>query len=84
MSATRKSLCDWLTAKNLRFIDPQANFMMIDIGRESTTVAPKMLERGVAVGRRFPALSKMMRVTIGTDQEMAKFREVFWEVMQSA
>jgi histidinol-phosphate/aromatic aminotransferase/cobyric acid decarboxylase-like protein len=34
----------------------------------------------VAVGRPFPPLDKMLRVTIGTDPEMKKFREAFWEV----
>ncbi len=83
MAKTRTELCDWLASKNLRFIPPHANFIMIDVGRESQEVAGKMLQRGVAVGRRFPAMSNMMRVTIGSDREMQKFREVLQDVLQA-
>jgi hypothetical protein len=33
------------------------------------------------VGRTFPSVPTMMRVTIGTDSDMAKFRKVLSEVM---
>jgi hypothetical protein len=36
-----------------------------------------MARGGVAVGRPFPPLNEMLRVSIGTDQDMAKFRDVF-------
>jgi histidinol-phosphate/aromatic aminotransferase/cobyric acid decarboxylase-like protein len=42
-----------------------------------------MLAKGVAIGRPFPPLNTMIRVSIGTDAEMAKFRGVFAEVMAS-
>jgi histidinol-phosphate/aromatic aminotransferase/cobyric acid decarboxylase-like protein len=37
---------------------------------------------GVAVGRPFPPLDNMLRVTIGTGPEMQKFQDVFWRVYQ--
>lgn len=77
---TRVELCGWLKQKGLKYIDPQANFMMIDVGRDVRQMGSAMAQRGVAVGRPFPPLDHMLRVTIGTDQEMAKFREVFWNV----
>jgi histidinol-phosphate aminotransferase len=39
-----------------------------------------MAQRGVAVGRPFPPLDHMLRVSIGTDADMARFREVFLSV----
>ena len=39
---------------------------------------------GVAVGRPFPPLDNMLRVTIGTEPEMQKFRDVFWKVYQAS
>jgi histidinol-phosphate/aromatic aminotransferase/cobyric acid decarboxylase-like protein len=42
-----------------------------------------MLDRGVAVGRPFPPLNQMLRVTLGTDADMAKFREVFPQVVKA-
>jgi histidinol-phosphate/aromatic aminotransferase/cobyric acid decarboxylase-like protein len=44
----------------------------------------KMFAKGIAVGRPFPALDKMMRVTIGTDEEMVKFRQALVEVLDAA
>jgi histidinol-phosphate/aromatic aminotransferase/cobyric acid decarboxylase-like protein len=34
----------------------------------------------VAVGRPFPPLDKLLRVTIGTAEDMAKFQRAFAEV----
>jgi histidinol-phosphate aminotransferase len=77
---TRSELCSWLRQKSVRFIEPQANFMMIDIGRDPREFGAEMARRGVAVGRPFPPLNQMLRVSIGTDADMARFREVFWSV----
>jgi len=80
LAHTRRELCSWLRQKNLGYIEPQANFLMIDIGRDTRDFARQMAGHGVAVGRPFPPLNHMLRVTIGTDAEMAKFRDAFWKV----
>jgi histidinol-phosphate/aromatic aminotransferase/cobyric acid decarboxylase-like protein len=80
---TRNELCAWMTEKKIKFIPPQANFVMIETGREAKDVQAEMLEKGVAIGRPFPPLTKMIRASIGTDAEMAKFRKVFTEVVAS-
>ena len=54
---------------------------MIETGRDAKQMQAAMLAKGVAIGRPFPALNHMIRVSIGTDAEMAKFRKVFTEVM---
>jgi len=56
--------------------------MMIDVGRSAREFITTMPRLGVAVGRPFPPLENMLRVTIGSDQDMAKFRDVFWKVYQ--
>jgi histidinol-phosphate aminotransferase len=81
MAHTRNELCTWLKQKKLNYIESQANFMMIDTKRDIRDLAPAMLAKGVAVGRPFPPYDKMMRITIGTDAEMAKFRTAFSEVL---
>lgn len=81
LAKIRASLCDWLRERNVKYLDPHANFVMIDVGREVTSVLPEMYRRGVAPGRPFPPLTNMMRVTIGTEAEMEKFKSVFAEVM---
>jgi histidinol-phosphate aminotransferase len=61
-------------------IPSQANFMMIDLRRESKTVIASLGERNIQVGRFFRSLPNFVRVTIGTRPQMetflAKFREV--------
>jgi len=80
LAHTRRELCSWLTERQVKFIPPHANFMMVDCGRNAREFISKMPKLGVAPGRPFPPLDNMLRVTIGTDTEMAKFREVFWKV----
>jgi histidinol-phosphate aminotransferase len=80
---TRNELCAWLSEKKFEFIPPQANFMMIETGRDASKMQATMLAKGVAIGRPFPPLNTMIRVSIGTDAEMVKFRSVFTEVMAS-
>lgn len=77
----REDLCAWLRDRKVRYLDPQANFMMIDVRRDVRDVGREMLAKGVAVGRPFPPLDTMLRVSIGNEADMAKFRKVFPEVV---
>ena len=79
----RTDLCSWLDAGHYKFIPPHSNFLMIDVKRDVRGVIAEMQERGVAVGRPFPPLNQMLRVTIGTDADMAKFKEVFPQVVKA-
>jgi histidinol-phosphate aminotransferase len=78
---TRSELCSWLSSQGIRFIPPQANFLMIETGHPAAEMQARMLAKGVAIGRPFPALDTMIRVSIGTDAEMMKFRRVLSETM---
>jgi histidinol-phosphate aminotransferase len=78
---TRTELCSWLETKGIRYIKPQANFVMIETGRKASEMQGLMLAKGVAIGRPFPALNTMIRVSIGTDAEMAKFRRVLSDLV---
>jgi histidinol-phosphate aminotransferase len=80
LAKTRRDLCGWLRERNVKYIEPHANFLMIDTGRNAREFINTMPRMGVAPGRPFPPLDNMLRVTIGTDPEMAKFRDVFWKV----
>lgn len=77
---TRRELCGWLRERGVKYIEPHANFMMIDCGRNAREFIGAMPRLGVAPGRPFPPLDNMLRVSIGTDADMAKFRDVFWKV----
>jgi histidinol-phosphate aminotransferase len=83
LAKTRRELCAWLRERNVKYIEPNANFLMIDTGRNAKEFINTMPSLGVAPGRPFPPLDNMLRVTIGTDPEMAKFRDAFWKVYKS-
>ena len=80
LGKTRRELCGWLREHGVKYIEPHANFIMIDCGRNARQFIAAMPKLGVAPGRPFPPLDNMLRVTIGTDAEMGKFRDVFWKV----
>jgi len=80
-SEVKKSICAELDTLGYRYIPSHANFMMIDLRREVRPVLNAMRNRGVEVGRLFPALPNFMRVTIGTGAEMKQFLTTFKEVM---
>ncbi len=42
-----------------------------------------MLANGIAVGRPFEHLGKLIRVTIGSDAEMARFRTVLTDTLSA-
>ena len=77
---TRRELCAWLQERHVPYIEPHANFLMINCGRNAREFITAMPRLGVAPGRPFPPLDNMLRVSIGTDTEMAKFRDAFWKV----
>jgi histidinol-phosphate aminotransferase len=56
-----------------RMLPSEANFAMIDLGRDVEPVIAALREQGVHVGRRFPALPQHLRVTIGRPEEMERF-----------
>jgi histidinol-phosphate/aromatic aminotransferase/cobyric acid decarboxylase-like protein len=79
----RRELCAWLKERGLSYIEPQANFVMIDVGRDAREFISAMPPKGVAVGRPFPPMNNFLRVSLGSDRDMAKFREVFWSVYKA-
>jgi histidinol-phosphate/aromatic aminotransferase/cobyric acid decarboxylase-like protein len=79
----RRELCGWLRERGLAYIDPQANFVMIDVGRDASDFIYGMPPKGVAVGRPFPPMNNFLRVSLGTDRDMARFRDVFWSIYKA-
>jgi histidinol-phosphate aminotransferase len=80
-SAVRRAVCAELDQLGYRYIPSHANFMMIDLRREVRPIIAALRERGVEVGRVFPALPTFMRVTIGTNLQMRAFLTAFRQIM---
>jgi histidinol-phosphate aminotransferase len=79
----RDDLAAWLTKKGYGFIPSEANMILIDGKRPGQETSAAMLKQKVAIGRAWAALPNHVRVTIGTRDEMTKFKAAFERVMES-
>jgi histidinol-phosphate aminotransferase len=79
----REDLFAWMDKKGYAYIPSEANMVMIDGKRPGRQTAAAMLKYKVAIGRAWSALPNHVRVTIGTRDEMAKFKAAFERVMES-
>jgi len=79
----REETVAWLEKKGFDVIPSEANMIMIDARRPGREVFRAMLREKVAIGRTWPALPNHVRVSIGTREEMAKFRTAFGRVMNA-
>jgi histidinol-phosphate aminotransferase len=81
---TRLETLAWLkTAGRAVIGNPLANYVMIDTGRDGLAVTAAMKAQNVYIGPSYPIWPNAVRVSIGTPEEMAKFRQVFKTVMDS-
>jgi len=78
---TRTMVTSELSQLGFHTLPSQANFIMIDLGRDVRPVIAGLREREVHVGRLFPAMPKHLRVTIGRPEEMAAFLHAFRAVI---
>ncbi len=81
---TRSDTIAWLKANNYKVIgDPQSNCFMIDTGRDGQGVIAAMRAKNVYIGRTWPIWPNAVRISVGTQEEMAKFKVAFKEVMDA-
>lgn len=61
-------------------IPSETNFFMVNVGKDVTAVAEEFKKRKVLVGRKFPPMNNWLRVSVGTEPEMARFMAAFKEL----
>lgn len=83
-SQTKIFLSGELKAMGYNHVPSQANFLMIDVRRPVRPMIQALSQRGVQVGRVFPALPNYMRVTVGKRPEMETFLAAFRQVVGTA
>lgn len=77
----REDLSSWLISKKIDFVPSVSNKLMIDVKRPGREVIEAMFQRQVLIGRVWSAWPTFVRVTIGTSDEMARFKSEFTKVM---
>ena len=81
---TRRDTLAWLKANGYKTIgESQSNCFMIDTGREAHGVVTAMRGQGVWIGRSWPIWPNAVRVSVGTPEDMAKFKTAFKTVMSA-
>jgi histidinol-phosphate aminotransferase len=78
--AMRKKTTSELNAYGYETLPTQTNFFMVHIGREVVPVIDEFKKKNVLVGRPFPPMTQHLRVSIGTEDEMARFMAAFKEI----
>jgi histidinol-phosphate aminotransferase len=81
LNDTRRWLSEEMARQGRRTIPSEANFMMIDVGRDVAPVIEEFRKRNILVGRRFPSLETWLRITIGKPEEMTAFVSAFAEIV---
>lgn len=81
IALTRSDLTQWCRKKEIKYIEPHGNFIMIDTGRDVSKVSAALVAKGVVPGRPFPSCGTMIRITIAGESDMAKFKSAFGEVL---
>ena len=61
-------------------IPSQTNFFMVQVDRDVVQVGADFKKRGVLVGRPFPPMTKHLRVSVGSPEEMTRFVTAFKEI----
>jgi histidinol-phosphate aminotransferase len=78
-----KSIAD-LRAHGYEVLPTEANFFMVGIRREVQPVIDEFRKKGVLVGRPFPPMTRHLRVSVGTEDEMARFMTAFKEIFPAS
>ncbi|KWV10338.1 pyridoxal phosphate-dependent aminotransferase, partial [Xanthomonas translucens] len=73
----RNETIAWLQSKGYTCLPSQANCFMVDVKRDGKAFAEAMTKQGVMIGRSWPVWPKLVRVTVGSEAEMLRFREAF-------
>jgi histidinol-phosphate aminotransferase len=83
LAAIRDDLCAWMDRKGYSYIPSEANMVMVAGKGPGRATQEALLRYKVAVGRTWAALPNHVRVTIGTPEEMARFKSAFGRVLDS-
>jgi len=71
----RQETFEFLTKQNIQFIPSEANMFMMNVKRPAQNFSRAMAQQGIYIGRVWPVWPNWVRVTVGTKEDMARFRE---------
>jgi histidinol-phosphate/aromatic aminotransferase/cobyric acid decarboxylase-like protein len=77
----RENVFGFFEKKNFKYVPSVSNCFMVDVGRPGGEIVSALRKEKVVVGRVWPAWPNHVRVTVGLQDEMDKFKTAFAKVM---
>jgi len=77
----REDVFEFLEKKNLKYIKSVSNKFMMEAGRPGAELTRALAQEKVFIGRTWPVWPTMVRVSIGTQDDMNKFKAALSKVM---
>jgi len=77
----RENVFEFLDAKKIAFVPSEANHFMMDVKRPGNEVVQALADQKVFIGRLWPSWPTHVRVSIGTQQDMDKFKSALMKVL---
>jgi histidinol-phosphate/aromatic aminotransferase/cobyric acid decarboxylase-like protein len=81
IGGVRENVFGFFEKNNFKYVPSVSNCFMVDVGRPGMQVVQALLKEKVVVGRVWRAWPNHVRVTVGTQAEMDKFKTAFKKVM---
>jgi histidinol-phosphate/aromatic aminotransferase/cobyric acid decarboxylase-like protein len=76
----REDTFNWLLARKVEFIPSESNCFMLNTRRPGQEFNRAMAAEKVFVGRVWPIWPNWVRVTVGSREDMARFKAAFVKV----
>jgi histidinol-phosphate aminotransferase len=79
----RNDVFDFMDKHGFKYVPSVSNKFMADVGKPGNEVALALRKEKVYIGRVWPSWPNHVRVSIGTQEEMDKFKTAFLKVMSA-
>ncbi|MFZ0297560.1 MAG: pyridoxal phosphate-dependent aminotransferase [Candidatus Sulfotelmatobacter sp.] len=83
-ASVRQETFEWLDRNGYSYIPSVSNCFLLDTKRPAKQVIDAMAQQHVFIGRIWPIMPTCTRITVGTQEEMERFRTALQKVMQGA
>lgn len=83
-ASVRQETFNWLDRNHYSYIPSESNCFLLDTKRPGRKTIEAMAKENVFIGRVWPSYPNHVRITVGTQEEMDRFQEVFQKVMTGA
>ena len=81
IAGVRADVFSFLDKHNFKYVPSVSNKFMVDVKRPGREIIGAMMKEKVYIGRVWPSWPTYVRVSVGTQDEMNKFKTAFLKVM---